>query len=100
MKLLKTIVAGLGLAAAAGGGITWSVLGKLKPPVAIPLLAGAVLLLVSLYWNFTAFRTFLGKRSTRYGFNLAVLVLVTLGIISLVVAISTKYYKRWDLTEG
>lgn len=88
------------MAAAAGGGITWSVLGKLKPPAAIPLLVGGVFLLVSLYWNFTAFRTFLGKRSTRYGFNLAVLVLVTLGIISLVVAISTKYYKRWDLTEG
>lgn len=100
MKLLKAIVAGLGLAAAAGGGITWSVLGKLKPPAAIPLLVGGVFLLASLYWNFAGFRSFLGKKSTRYGLNVAVLIVIVLGIISLVEAISTKYYRRWDLTEG
>jgi ABC-type uncharacterized transport system involved in gliding motility auxiliary subunit len=100
MGSLKTIVGGLSLACLAGAGILWAIYGKLTAINAIPLLVGLVLLLVFLYWNFTGFRDFLAKRSTRYGFNVTILILVTLGIITLVEAISAKYYTRWDFTMG
>ncbi len=100
MRSLRTITGGLSLACLAGAGILWAIYGKLTTLSAIPLLVGLALLLVFLYWNFTEVRGFLAKRSTRYGLNVTILILITLGIITLVEAISAKYYTRWDLTMG
>ena len=41
-----------------------------------------------------------GFRHLVYGFNLIVLVVVVLGLISLINYVSTEYYYRWDLTSN
>ena len=41
-----------------------------------------------------------GGRSVRYGSNAVVLSVVTIGIVVLLNYLSTRYYKRFDVTEG
>ena len=42
----------------------------------------------------------LGRRTTRYGFNTAVMVLLVLGVIGFVEALSYRHNSRFDLTEN
>jgi gliding motility-associatede transport system auxiliary component len=64
------------------------------------IIAGIVLVLVS----FTSYvkdpRGVLGRRTTRYGLNTAVMVLLLIGIIGFVEAVSYRHSARLDLTEN
>jgi ABC-type uncharacterized transport system involved in gliding motility auxiliary subunit len=63
-------------------------------------LAGAVGLLVALYANFGRVRLLFARRSTRYGVNVLAMILLLLGIIALVEAVSYRHNARLDLTEN
>jgi ABC-type uncharacterized transport system involved in gliding motility auxiliary subunit len=62
--------------------------------------AGVVLVLLSLLAHLGDVRTFFGHRTARYGLNTAVMVLLLLGIIGLVEAVSYRHNARVDLTEN
>ncbi|MBI4240900.1 MAG: GldG family protein [Candidatus Rokubacteria bacterium] len=83
----------------AAGGLTigrpeWE---KLRAALA---LAGALCLLGALYAGFGEVRAFFARRSARYGVNALVMILLLLGIIALVEAVSYRHSYRLDLTEN
>jgi ABC-type uncharacterized transport system involved in gliding motility auxiliary subunit len=64
------------------------------------VIAGVVLVLVGLLAYVGDVRGTLGRRTTRYGLNAAVLVLLVLGVIGLVEVLSFRHSWRYDLTEN
>jgi len=65
------------------------------------LIVGGVVLLFGLYASFaTNVRRALAGRATRYGLNAAILVVLILGVIVLVEAVSFRHSYRIDLTEN
>ena len=65
------------------------------------LILGGLVLLLGLYATFAAnVRRALAGRATRYGLNAAVLVVLILGVIALVEAVSYRHSYRVDLTEN
>ena len=65
------------------------------------LIVGGLVLLLGLYASFaTNVRRALAGRATRYGLNAAVLVVLILGVIALVEAVSYRHSYRVDLTEN
>ena len=62
--------------------------------------AGVVLILLSLLPRVADARAALGQRTVRYGLNTAVMVLLVLGVIGLVEALSYRHNARLDLTEN
>lgn len=62
--------------------------------------AGVVLVLLSLAVHLGRLREVFGRRTARYGVNTAVMVVVVLGIIGLVEAVSYRHNARLDLTEN
>ena len=63
------------------------------------LYAGALLVLASLLARIEDYRAFFGARTTRYGLNAAVMILLVLGVTTIVQALSYQHSWRWDLTE-
>lgn len=64
------------------------------------LVGGVVLVLASALTHLGDFRTALRARTARYGLNTAVMVVLLLGIIGLVEAVSYRHSARLDLTEN
>jgi ABC-type uncharacterized transport system involved in gliding motility auxiliary subunit len=64
------------------------------------LIAGAVLLVVSLATSVDELRGLLGRRTARYGLGTALVVLLALGVVVLASAVSLRHSARWDLTES
>jgi ABC-type uncharacterized transport system involved in gliding motility auxiliary subunit len=64
------------------------------------VVAGVVLVLISLLVHGAEVRRFFGFRTARYGVNTAVMILLVLGIIGLVEAVSYRRNARLDLTEN
>jgi ABC-type uncharacterized transport system involved in gliding motility auxiliary subunit len=64
------------------------------------LVVGVVLVLASALLHLAEFRTVLSGRTARYGLNTGVMVLLLLGIIGLVEAMSYRHNARLDLTEN
>ncbi len=100
MRDLARFAAPTGLLLLVGGGIAYNIRPDLKAWIGGILVAGAVLILVSLYRSFALIKARLDRRSTKVGFNVALMTLLLLGIIGLVEAISAKHNMRIDLTEG
>ena len=90
----------VGLVALAGG----VVLPFARPDLAqyrgFVLLGGVLLVAASLLARIEDYRAFFGARTTRYGVNAAVMVLLVLGVSTIVQALSYQHNWRWDLTEG
>jgi ABC-type uncharacterized transport system involved in gliding motility auxiliary subunit len=64
------------------------------------IVAGILLVLASLIGYVKDPRGVLGRRTTRYGLNTAVMVLLLVGIIGFVEAVSYRHNARLDLTEN
>src|SRR5256884_3308953 len=64
------------------------------------LIAGALLVLASLLARVENYRSLLGRRTTRYGLNAAVMILLVLGVTGLVQALAAQHSWRYDLTEN
>ncbi len=60
---------------------------------------GGLLLLLGLYASFPSVTGLWGRRSTRYGLNALVMIVLILGVIALVEAVSFRHNWRVDLTE-
>jgi ABC-type uncharacterized transport system involved in gliding motility auxiliary subunit len=64
------------------------------------LIVGGLLVLLGLYASFPSLRGVLGRRAARYGLNALVMVLLILGVIAMVEAVSYRHNWRVDLTEN
>ncbi|MBI4637307.1 MAG: GldG family protein [Candidatus Rokubacteria bacterium] len=64
------------------------------------VLAGLALVVLSVVGRVGGLRTVLAGRSARYGLNTAVMILLLLGIIGLVEAVSYRHNARLDLTSN
>jgi ABC-type uncharacterized transport system involved in gliding motility auxiliary subunit len=62
--------------------------------------AGLVLVALSLLVHFGEIRRVMSRRTARYGLNTAIMVVLLLGIIGLVEAVSYRHNGRLDLTEN
>ena len=100
MRDLARYAAPVGLLILLAGGITYNIRPDLKPWIGGALLIAAGLMLFSLYRSFDLIRTWLDRRSTKAGLNVALMTLLLLGIIGLVETISARHNARIDLTEG
>jgi ABC-type uncharacterized transport system involved in gliding motility auxiliary subunit len=68
------------------------------PPAA--WIVGGLLVLAGLYLSFPGLKGAWGRRTTRYGLNALVMVVLILGVIALVEAVSYRHNWRVDLTEN
>ncbi|MGH7318969.1 MAG: Gldg family protein, partial [Candidatus Rokuibacteriota bacterium] len=64
------------------------------------LIVGGLLVLVALYASFSSVRDVFGRRTTKYGLNALVMIVLILGVIALVEAVSYRHNWRVDLTEN
>ncbi|MBI3455601.1 MAG: GldG family protein [Candidatus Rokubacteria bacterium] len=64
------------------------------------LIIGGLLLLFALYVSFPSAQAVWGRRTTRYGLNALVMIVLILGVIALVEAVSYRHNWRLDLTEN
>jgi ABC-type uncharacterized transport system involved in gliding motility auxiliary subunit len=63
------------------------------------VIAGAVLLVVSLILKSTEIRAGMGRRSTKFGINSGVSVLLFVGVLVLVNYLGAKHQRRFDMTS-
>jgi ABC-type uncharacterized transport system involved in gliding motility auxiliary subunit len=64
------------------------------------IIGGVLLVAASLLGRIEDFGAFFGARTTRYGLNAAVMILLILGVTTIVQALSYRHSWRWDLTES
>jgi ABC-type uncharacterized transport system involved in gliding motility auxiliary subunit len=93
------IIAGsLGVLLLLAGIIGVGIEGRFGPIFLTFLVVGAVGLLFGLYTSGKMVRTWMGRRSTRYGTNLAVMVIVVFAIAILIESLSYSHYRQIDVT--
>jgi hypothetical protein len=78
MRDLARFAAPTGLLLLVGGGIAYNIRPDLKAWIGGILVVGAALILVSLYRSFALIKAWLDRRSTRVGFNVALMTLLLL----------------------
>jgi ABC-type uncharacterized transport system involved in gliding motility auxiliary subunit len=101
MQRFATPALVLGLAALAAGFGVWTYRPSWDRVWPALLVVGGLVFLLGLYASFgAAVRRALAGRNTRYGLNAAVLVVLILGVIALVEAVSYRHSYRVDLTEN
>ena len=99
MKKVTIIPGIIGIFLLAAGGVVYAIQAEMGISTAAFLWIGLLLLLFSLYANFTDVRDLVAKRSTKYGANSFVMVLIFGGVVVLLAFMSTKNSMRWDLTK-
>lgn len=100
MSLLKSVSAPAAVLCLLAAGAV-ALLAPGREPVRLGLLAAAgVLLLVSVILNARELGHMLSRRSARYGAGTALVILLGLGAVTLVNALSVRHNTRWDLTEN
>ena len=62
------------------------------------IVAGAILLVISLVLKSNEIREGMGRRSTKFGINSAVSVLLVIGVLALVNYLGEQHQKRFDMT--
>jgi ABC-type uncharacterized transport system involved in gliding motility auxiliary subunit len=62
------------------------------------MIAGAVLLVVSLVLNFNAIRSYFQRRSSRLGANTAVMTVAVVVILGILNLLGSRHHRRFDLT--
>ena len=82
-----------------GAAIRYSVEGVFSTFVKVLLIAGAVLVLLSMIAFFRDILNFFSRRSSRLGANTGVLVVVVLFLLGVVNFLGYKHHKRYDLTS-
>ena len=99
MKFLKNI-ASFGPALIIGGYLYYSVQNIWNLPVQIIFYTGLALTLLMVFFNIHRIRESFKLRSTQYGSNTVVVLLLVLGILGIVNYLGKKHHKRFDLTTG
>jgi ABC-type uncharacterized transport system involved in gliding motility auxiliary subunit len=98
MKLVKNLL-GYGPILIIGGYLYYSVNGVWNIGVQALIYGGAALTLVWLGFNIGRVKESFGRRSTQYGTNTLVMIVVVVGILGLVNFLGKKHHKRFDLTS-
>ncbi len=99
MKKTTIVLGIIGFFLLAAGGVVFAIQNEMTILTASFLWIGLLLILFSLYANFTNLRDLIAKRSTRYGANVFIMVLVFGGVMVFLAFISTKSSKHWDMTK-
>ncbi len=81
------------------GGITVAITGETGSFALAMIWIGLLALLLFFYVNFSAIKLFASKRSSKYGANMVVMIIVFITIVGLVGVMSIKYKLRIDLTD-
>jgi ABC-type uncharacterized transport system involved in gliding motility auxiliary subunit len=100
LQRLATPALILGLLGLAAGGVLRQYRPSWTAAWPAAFIAGGLLLLLALYASFPGARAVWGRRSTRYGLNALVMILLIFGVIALVEAVSYRHNWRLDLTEN
>jgi gliding motility-associatede transport system auxiliary component len=100
MKRFATPALVLGLVGLAAGGVLREYRPSWSAAWPAALIVGGLLLLFGLYASFPNAREMWGRRTTKYGLNALVMVVLILGVIALVEAVSYRHNWRVDLTEN
>src|SRR5262245_15376786 len=99
MKFLKNI-ASFGPALVVAGYVYYSVQNIWNLPVQIVLYTGIALTLVLVFLSLDKIKSAFQRRSTQYGTNSAVMILIVVGILGMVNFLGKKHHKRLDLTSA
>jgi ABC-type uncharacterized transport system involved in gliding motility auxiliary subunit len=67
---------------------------------AAALIAGGLLIVLAMIASLSGYRDLWGRRATRYGLNSLVMIVLMLGVVVLVEAVSLRHNWRADLTEN
>jgi ABC-type uncharacterized transport system involved in gliding motility auxiliary subunit len=97
-KDLSKWAAYLGGAALLGGALRYAIQEVVGTFNAALLIAGAVLLLISLAVNYRSVLSFSGRRSTRLSANTAVMAVAVVGIIGVANFVGYRHHTRFDVT--
>ncbi|HZS03271.1 MAG TPA: Gldg family protein [Blastocatellia bacterium] len=89
----------LGVALLAGGYLRYVVREEMGTFDKSLLIAGAVLVVLSLALNFRAVTGVFGRRSTKLGTNTAVLTVAVIAILAVINYLGYRHHKRLDLTS-
>lgn len=84
----------------AAGGIIYVITGEMGSTPIVLMWIGLLFLLLFFYTNFTTIGQFISKRSTKYGANVALMIVVVFAIVGLIGVMSVNYKLRIDLTEN
>lgn len=96
---LTLIIAVLAAALMIAGGSFYAIDGALSLTSASLLWVGLMLALFLLYAKFGEVRSILGKKTAKYGANLAVMITVFAGVIITLAVLSDAHKKRYDLSK-
>jgi gliding motility-associatede transport system auxiliary component len=100
MQRFATPALVLGLIGLAAGGVLRQYRPSWTAAWPAAFIAGGLLILLGLYASFPTLRRVFDRRTTRYGLNALVMVVLILGVIALVEAVSYRHNWRVDLTEN
>ncbi len=89
-----------GLGALVAGGLLWLFQPHRDQVWASFLIAGLGLSVIYLVARWRDVMVLMGRRGTRYGANLAVLVVLVAGIVVAINYLANRHNKRWDLTAS
>lgn len=96
---LARFAGALGLALLIAGYVRYSVLEEFQLANKILLIAGGVLVLAWIVFDFGTIVGFFGKRSSKLGTNTSVLVIAVLAILIFVNYLGFRHHKTFDLTS-
>lgn len=96
---LARFAGALGLALLVAGYIRYTVLEEFQLANKILLIAGGVLVLAWIVFDFATIIGFFGKRSSKLGTNTSVLVIAVLAILIFVNYLGFRHHKTFDLTS-
>ncbi len=100
MRRFATPAVVIGLVALVGGGVLRTYRPSWTAAWPAALIVGGLLVLVGLAASFSDPRELWRRRTTKYGLNALVMVVLILGVIALVEAVSYRHNWRVDLTEN
>src|SRR3990170_3990566 len=100
MRKIGTIAGLTGLIMIVSSLIVYAIRNQMTTPLVAVLWGGALLILFFFYANFGNLRNLLSKRTTKYGANMMVMILIFLTIVVILSVISTMHKQRVDLTKA
>jgi len=100
MRKIGTIAGLTGLIMIVSSLIVYAIRNQMTTPLVAVLWGGGLLILFFFYASFGNLRNLLSKRTTKYGANMMIMILIFLTIVVIVSVISTMHKQRIDLTKA
>ena len=100
MKTITKILGFIGIVAILVGLVIYSIQKKWGTVSLIPIICGAVLLIVCIAFNWQAFVRGMLSRRTRIGANVALMTITAIAIWAMVNYLNSRHYYRFDWTKS